>query len=236
MRFVNRSLILALLAGFSVLGAHAGEVVDKIVANVNGHALLKSDWEEELAFEALVNGRELKTLSAPERKAALERLIDQELLREQVRPTVPAPKDAVASKVGELRKLYPSAIGEEGWRATLSRYGMTQGGLEKRLGDDIELMRLVEEHLRPSIHIDPSAVETYYHDQLVPELRRNGSTEVPLSEVSARIKSLLAERKLNELIAGWLESLRSEGRISIPAVDGGNAAAGGPPGGGEQNR
>ncbi len=233
MRFVKRIIVLAI---FSTLGAHAGEVVDKIVANVNGHAVLKSDWEQELAFEALVNGRELDTLTAPERKAALERLIDQELLREQVRPTAPAAKDAVASKVGELRKLYPSATGEEGWRATLSRYGMTPSGLEKRLGDDIELMRLVDEHLRPSIHVDPGAIDTYYHAQLLPELRKNGGAEVPLSEVSARIKSLLVERKLNELIAGWLESLRSESRISISAVVGDNGTAGGSPGGGERNR
>lgn len=236
MRFVNRIIVLALGIGCSGLGAQAGDIVDRIVANVNGHPVLKSDWEDELSFEALANGRQLDALTPSERKAALERLIEQELLREQVRPTAPAPKDVVSTKIGELRKLYPSAISDEDWRAILSRYGMTQSGLEKRLGDDIQLMRLVEEHLRPSIHVDPSAVETYYHDQLLPELRNSGSVVVPLSEVSAHIKSLLAERKLNELIAAWLESLRSESRISISALDGDNGTAGGSPGGGERNR
>ena len=214
MRFVNRSIVFAVLAGLSTAGAQAGEIVDKIVANVNGHAVLKSDLEEELAFEAFANGRELDTLTAAERKAALERLIDQELLREQVRPSAPAPKDAVASRIGELRKLFPNAAGEEAWRATMARYGLTQSDLEKRLGEDIQLMRLVEEHLRPSIHIDAHSVETYYQEQLLPQLRKRGSREVPLPEVSARIKNLLAEQKLNELITSWLESLRSESRIS----------------------
>ncbi len=236
MRFLNRGIVLAVLIGSSALFAHSGDIVDKIVAKVNGHPVLKSDWEEELAFEAFANGRELDTLTPSERRAALERLIDQELLREQVRPAAPAPKELVAGKIGELRKLYPTAAGDEQWRATLSRYGMTQGVLEKHLGDDIQLMRLVEEHLRPSIHIDAGAVETYYRRQFLPELRKKGSGEIPLSEVSARIKSLLAEQKLNELIAGWLESLRSESRISIPAAAAENGAVGGSPGGGEQNR
>ena len=236
MRFMKHSFVLAALIGLSALGAQAGDIVDKIVANVNGHAVLKSDWEEELSFEAFANGRELDTLTPSERKAALERLIDQELLREQVRPTTPAPKDVIAGKIGDLRKLYPTAAGDEGWRATLSRYGMTQSALEKHLGDDMQLMRLVEDHLRPSIHIDAGAVETYYRQQLLPELQKKGSGEVPLSEVSARIKSLLAEQKLNELIAGWLGNLRSESRISISDGTGEKGAVSNIRGGGEQNR
>lgn len=236
MRFVIHSIVLATLVGFSAGGAQAGDIVDKIVAKVNGHPVLKSDWEEEVAFEAFVNGRGMDTLSSSEQKAALERLIDQELLREQVRPSTPAPRDAVASKIGELRKLYPNAVGEDEWRAILSRYGITQSALEKRLGDDIQLMRLVEERLRPSIHVDAGSVETYYHEHLLPELRKKGSGEVPLAEVSPRIKALLAEQKLNELIAGWIQSLRSESRIVSPGAVGENGAASGVPGGGEQNR
>ncbi len=236
MRFLNRGIVVAVLIGSSALLAQAGDIIDKIVANVNGHPVLKSDWEEELSFEAFANGRELDTLTPSERKAALERLINQELLREQVRPTAPAPKEVVSGKIGELRKLYPSVAGDEQWHATLSRYGMTQSVLEKHLGDDIQLMRLVEEHLRPSIHIDAGAVETYYRQQFLPELQKKGSGEVPLSEVSARIKSLLAEQRLNELLAGWLERLRSESRISIPAAATENGAVGGSPGEGEQNR
>jgi len=230
------SIVLAVFVACGAVGARAGDVVDKIVAKVNGHPVLKSDWDEELSFEAFVNGRDLDTLTPSERRAALERLIDQELLREQVRPSVPAPKDVVAGKIGEIRKLYPNAAGEAGWRAALSRYGMTQTDLEKHLSDDLQLMRLVEDHLRPSIHIDAGAVENYYRERLLPELQKNGSREVPLADVSARIKTLLAERKLNELIAGWLQSLRSEGRIAIPTAPGENAAGSGAPGGGEQNR
>ena len=67
----------------------AGPIVDRVVANVNGHVVLQSDWEEEVAFEAFENGRSPDSFTTAERHAALNRLIDQELLREQVRPSSP---------------------------------------------------------------------------------------------------------------------------------------------------
>jgi hypothetical protein len=35
------------------------EVIDRIVATVNGHIILQSDWDEALCYEALLNGRPL---------------------------------------------------------------------------------------------------------------------------------------------------------------------------------
>ena len=77
-------------------------------------------------------------------------------------------------------------------------------------------MKLVEDRLRPSIQIDQQAVETYYHDQLLPEMKRAGSPATPLTEVFGRIKDLLAEKKMNELLSGWLASLRSGSHILTP--------------------
>ena len=200
------SIALALALTTAALG---GQVVDRVVTNVNGHVVLQSDWEQEVAFEALSNGRDPDSFTSAERHAALDRLVDQELLREQVRPSQPAPTEQVAARVAEVRKLRPDCSTDDGWHATLQRYGLTQSALEKRLSDQIQLMRLVEDRLRPSIHIDQQAVETYYQDQLLPEMKKAGSSATPLTEVFGRIKDLLAEKKMNELLSGWLASLRS---------------------------
>ena len=196
--------------------SHAGPIVDRVVTNVNGHVVLQSDWEEEIAFEAFLADRSPDTFTNDERKAALDRLIDQELLREQVRPSQPAPADQIAARVAEVRKTAPEWSSDEGWHKALQHYGLTQGSLERRLSDEIQLMRLVEDRLRPSIQIDQKAVETYYHDQLLPELKRAGNAAKPLTEVYGRIKVLLAEQKMNELLSGWLASLRSGSHIMGP--------------------
>lgn len=196
--------------------AFGGQIVDRVVANVNGHVVLQSDWEEELNFEAFSNARDSDSFTAEERKASLDRLIDQELLREQVRPSQPAPADQIAGRVAELRKIHPDCSTDEGWRAKLQRYGLSQSALEKHLADQIQLMRLVEDRLRPSIQVDQKAVEAYYNDQLLPEMKRAGNHATPLTEVFGKIKDLLAERKMNELLSGWLASLRSGSQIVTP--------------------
>ena len=194
----------------------AGQVVDRVVANVNGHVILQSDWEQEVAFEAFSNARATDSFTTDERKAALDRLIDQELLREQVRPSQPAPANQVASRIAEVRQLYKDCITEASWQANLQRYGLTQAALEKRLSDEIQLMKLVEDRLRPSIQIDQQAVETYYQDRLLPEMKKASNRTTPLTEVFGRIKDLLAEKKMNELITGWLANLRSGSHIAVP--------------------
>jgi len=216
-RWQQCAVVATLMLGLAG-GSAAGPIVDRVVRSVNGHVVLQSDWEQEIAFEALMDGRDPDSFTTAERTAALDRLIDQELLREQVRPAPQAPSEEVASRVAEVRKLQRDCSTDEGWHATLRRYGLTQSALEKRMSDEIQLMRLVEDRLRPSIQIDQKAVETYYHDQLLPELRKaGGSASVkPLTDVYAKIKVLLAEKKMNELLSGWLASLRSGGNIRTP--------------------
>ena len=189
------------------------EIVDRVVANVNGHALLQSDWEQEIAFEGFSDARDPNSFSREERSAALDRLIDQELLREQLRPAQAVPLEQVMPRVAAIRKLHPNCETEAGWQSTLQRYGFTQASIEKRIGDQILLMKLVDDRLRPSVQIDQQAVEAYYQEQLVPEMQRSGSIATPLTEVSGKIRALLAEKKLNELLTGWLASLRSTSRI-----------------------
>ena len=195
------------------ISSEAGQIVDRVVTSVNGHVVLQSDWEQEVAFEAFSNARDPDSFTSAERNAALDRLIDRELLREQLRPSQPAPAEQVAARVAEVRKLYPECATDEAWRAKLQRYGLAQGSLERRLGDEIQLMKLVEDRLRPSIQIDQQAVETYYNDRLLPDMKRAGNRATPLPEVFGQIKDLLAERKMNELLSAWLASLRSGSHI-----------------------
>jgi SurA-like protein len=213
----GKNVVVAMALSMALaLSARAGQVVDRVVTKVNGHPILQSDWEQEVAFEAFSNARDPDSFTAAQRNAALDRLIDQELLREQVRPSQPAPVDEVAARLAEVRKLQPDCATDAGWHAKLQRYGLTQSGLEKHLSDQIQLMKLVEDRLRPSIQIDQQAVESYYRERLLPEMKRAGSGATPLTEVFGRIKDLLAEQKMNELLSGWLASLRSGSHILAP--------------------
>jgi peptidyl-prolyl cis-trans isomerase SurA len=220
----NRTMtaVVAILAlGLALAPARASaDVIDRIVATVNGRIILQSDWDEALCYEALLGNRVPAQFTDDDRRAVLDRLIDQELLREQMKSAdFPHATDAeVAARVADARKQYPEAASTEAWQSVLARYHLAEKDLLAHIRQQIDLMRLVDARLRPAIEIDSKSVEAYYRDQFVPRLKQAGGAEVPLAEVSAKIRELLTEQKVDELLVSWLHTLRSEGQVRTPGV------------------
>jgi len=196
------------------------EVIDRIVAIVNGHVILQSDWEDSLCYEAFSSGRPLDQLTAADRKTALDHLIDQELLREQLRApdSSHASPEQVAQRVAEIRKQYPNAETESGWQALLERYGLNQEDLKNRVAAQLDLMSLVDSRLRPAVNIDNKSIASYYQQELLPQLHESGAQSVPLAEVSGKIKELLTQKKITQLLTAWLQSLRAGSQIRSQAL------------------
>jgi peptidyl-prolyl cis-trans isomerase SurA len=226
MRFRNNrtmtvaALTLLLAALLLLPGRAPAQVIDRIIATVNGHIILQSDWDEALCYEALLTNRTLVQFTDDERRAVLDRLIDQELLREQMKSAdFPHATDAeVAARVAEARKQYPQATSSDAWQTLLAEYHLAEKDLLAHVRQQIDVMRLVDARLRPAVEIDSKTIEEYYRDQFVPKLKQSGASEVPLAEVSAKIRELLTEQKVSELLVSWLQTLRSEGQVNIPGV------------------
>ncbi len=195
----------------------AGEVLDRVVATVNGSAILESEWDDALRYECFLNQRSLQDLPSVERRATLERLIDQLLLAQQ-RETAAFPRatpEEVAERVREIRRGTPGAATEAGWKAALARYGLTSGVLAERSARQLELERYVDLRFRPSVFVDAESIESYYRTRLAPELARQQRPLPPLAEVRARIERVLAEERVNQLLASWLKTLRAQSRIEV---------------------
>ena len=79
-------------------------------------------------------------------------------------------------------------------------------------------MRLVDAHLRPTVQIDSKTIEAYYQEKFVPQLKQSGAGEVSLADVSGKIRELLTEEKVSELLVSWLQTLRSESKVSMQGV------------------
>jgi peptidyl-prolyl cis-trans isomerase SurA len=201
--------------------ARAGDVIDRIVATVNGHVILQSDWDDALCYEAVLSGRAVSLFTEEERKAVLDRLIDQELLAEQMKSASfkHATEDEAAAEVVAARKQYSEAVSDEGWQTFLARYGLTEKMLIAHVQQQIDVMRLVDAHLRPTVQIDSKTIEAYYRDKFVPQLKQSGAGDVPLADVSAQIRELLTQEKVSELMVSWLQSLRSESKVSLPGIN-----------------
>jgi peptidyl-prolyl cis-trans isomerase SurA len=198
----------------------SAEVIDRIIATVNGRVILQSDWDEALCYEALLTNRTPAQFTDDDRRAVLDRLIDQELLREQMKSAdFPHATDAeAAARIAEARKQSLQAASSEAWQALLANYHLTEKDLLAHVREQVDVMRLVDARLRPAVEIDSKSIEAYYRDQFVPKLKQSGASEVPLAEVSAKIREVLTEQKVSELLVSWLQNLRSEGQVRIPGV------------------
>ncbi|MBV8049984.1 MAG: SurA N-terminal domain-containing protein [Acidobacteriaceae bacterium] len=224
-RFAISVCTILLLA--ASLPVPAAEVLDRIVATVNGRIILQSDWDTAIRYTALIDGRTMDQLSADDRKAALDRLIDQELLVEQMGSSDAqhASDDDVKQRLQEVRQQYPQARDEQAWHSVISQYGFSENELKQRIALQLELTRLVDVRLRPGVDIDLQTIESYYNQELLAQLRESGAKELPLAEASPKIRELLTEQKVNELLVAWLQNLRSGSDIQTeePSSDSRNS-------------
>lgn len=204
----------------------AQQVVDRIIATVNSSPITQRDCELQLRYEALVEGQPLSSATLPHE--VLDRVIDQELVRQQMKgQDLSVPASEVDGKVEQIRG--QTAAGDPAWRAALAHYGMTEGEVRDRVAVQLAVLHFVEQRLRPSVHVDAKAVETYYRESLLPQLRQRGAAEVPLPEVEGKIEEVLAQRQMDQALSTWLQDLRRQAavRILLPGSEAGQAVAAG---------
>jgi hypothetical protein len=212
---MRRALQIAVVC-VACAGLLRGEILDRIVATVNGQPILQSDWDTAMRCEAFLDQRPLQ-FTPEAARASLDRLVDQELLRQQIRSfqLQPAGEDRLRSRLEEIRHQTPGAASDAGWQAALNRYGLTQSEIEERIADQMEILRFIEIRLRPTVHVDRRSIEAYYYDTLLPQLKEKGAKQVPLAEVSAKIEEILSQQILDSLLAELLRDLRHQGEIHI---------------------
>ena len=214
---MKRALQLAAIVFAVTSACFAQQVVDRIVATVNRQPILLSDWEVEIRYEALLDQKPLP-VSDDVARAALDRLIDQELLRQQLRsyridePTT----DEVNARLAEVRKQTPGMDSDRGFRAALDHYGLSESELRERVTTQLLLLHFIDVRLRPSVHVERRAIDAYYNEKLLPELRKKGETSLPtLAEVSPQIEELLSQERVDALTTDWLKDLRQQSDIKV---------------------
>jgi hypothetical protein len=208
--------------------AHSGEVIDGIAATVNGVAILRSDVDEALRVEAFLEGRPPGPVTAAQQEAVLQRLIDQELLRQQMAGAFAPPKpEELAERMRQVKcRVAPGTCATErpradvlpaqdqSWQAALSRYGLSEEALTGRMAAQMQLAAFLEWRLQLSAPVDAASIQAYYQEKLLPELRRQGTlTEPPFAQVSPQIAEILRQQRMDQMLDSWLQELHRQSRI-----------------------
>jgi hypothetical protein len=208
------ALTLAVMLCLAWMPASAA-VVDRTIAVVNNHLVTWSDLDEQMRFEALENGRELKDLTDADRRTAFDHLVQNWILRDQMQGTFPAADSDVDARVAELRAGLHLESDAAQWSATLDRYGLSQDEIRALVANQLEILRFMEFRVRPLVRVSRQDVDDYYANTLAPQVKAQGQTPEPLEQVRTKIRELLAEQKMNEEMEKWIAALRSQSQVQI---------------------
>lgn len=192
-----------------------GETLDRVVASIGNDAITASEVEEEYRFELFLEGN-LPTAIPDDATftRVRDRLVSQKLLRQEAETESSEQPDLIkqaAESLDEARRRYAR---EADFQAALQKLGMTEQQVLKRLEDQALTMWLIDQRLRPAAWVERSEIETYYAHTFVPEFSRRGSGPAPpLDEVESQIREILVQQKIDQLLAPWLEELKTGRRV-----------------------
>jgi hypothetical protein len=194
--YVRTLLVQILLVVLPCVGFAQKDVIDRILAVVNGEIITLSDLRTETTMREILgeppakNDREL-----------LDELIDQHIIH---------------AYLGQYPNANPS-------KAELDE---AVSVITDTKGLPIDMMRnAIREHLRvqffietfgQSIRTSELEIQEYYDEVFVPAQRARGSTSIPaLSEIVDRIRANVVDQKRAAEVKRWLEHARIMANIQI---------------------
>lgn len=210
---MRTSFLLPLMV-LSMLTANADEILDRIVATVDHHAITRSDVEQEARFNHLVDGN-AGGITNQDEVAALGRLVDRDLIAQQVAVfgAVPVTQKELEARLEEIRRQIPGAESDTGWHRLLQQTGLTEEDIDSRVKQEIQTLHFFDLRFRSEVRVGQRAIQTYYETKFTAEMKRRGVTPPPLDQVQDQIEAVLREERVNALISDWLKTLRTQSRI-----------------------
>jgi len=193
-------LVCLVLAGPRALRAQ--EVIDRIVARIEGDVILLSELRELGHYQELVDG---KSESDAQR---LDRLIDQWIVRTEadLAHFPKASEEEVESGVERLQKLFASP---DEYEARKRQSGLSDTEIRKIVAAQLYLSSYLDSRFRPAVQMDEKSIADFYQNDLVPRAKARGQEPPTLEAAHDTIQEALIQRGINEQADRWLKESRT---------------------------
>jgi hypothetical protein len=191
-----------------------GEIVDRMVAVVNGGGLITySDLLWQLALQP---GVPLDNPRQDDLRRVLDVVIDQRLVLQEASklPHSHATEKEISDAEADLIKRFPSL---EEFQRRLDKVGLTSEQLAEIIHDRIDMEKYLDFRFRSFTVVTPQEVESYYKDVYVPRRRRlaPGSIVPELKTVYDALQKELIESKIESDTDAFLDEARTNAQITI---------------------
>jgi hypothetical protein len=188
--------------------AHAQQLLDRVVARVNGYAITLSDVNAALA---------LGVIEAPAGEAqqptATARLIDRQLvLAEVARFAPPEPDAAAIERETAAMKARAGARLADVMRAT----GLDESRIRDLVRDTLRIQAYLSQRFGTSVQVSDEEVAAYYRNHSA-EFMRNG-TVMSFEEAEPTARQRAATTRRDATIAQWMSDLRMRAEVIQPTA------------------
>jgi hypothetical protein len=201
-------LLVAFICSSGSLRAHgtaAGEIIDRILAVVEGQLITLSDVRAvtRLGLETVPAGGDPTRL-------ALDKLIDRQLVLIEVERYAPPDPDpaAIDARLTVMRAKFKDALEFE---TTLHQVGMTVDHLRRYVRDTLRIDSYLQQRFAAAIQPGDDEIAGYYRLHAA-EFTRSG-TLAPFEEVRNEVRARLVDERRSALARDWLAGLRRRANI-----------------------
>lgn len=182
-------------------GLAAQEVVDRIVARVENDVILLSDIRVLSRYQQFLDGKSETDAQI------LDRLIDQWIVRteaEVFRTPRPSNEDIDRS----LSTLKNSFASEQEYEARKRQAGLSDQDIRTMAATQLYLSYYLDSRFRPSVQVDPKAIEDFYQNTVLPRAKARGQDPPTLEAARDSIQEVLVQNGINEQAERWLKESR----------------------------
>jgi hypothetical protein len=191
------------------LQAPATVVLDRIAVVVGKLAIKSSDIDRDLRVIAFLN-REPVSFTAEAKRKAAERLIDQQIIRQEI-ATGDYPRASDKDAASLLKEIQVSRFSgsDDRLRIELRHYGLTEAQLQDRLLWQLTVLRFINERFLPGVMVSDDEVQKYYDEHLA-DLKRKYPRDNSFKTLEPQIRETLEGEQTNKQFEAWLEEARKD--------------------------
>lgn len=196
--------VLSLCAIFLIFNAMlcAQEVIDRIVARVENDIILLSDIRHLGRYQKLVDGK------SEDESQLLDRLIDQWVVQNEADASrFPRPTDVeIDQGIAELKQSFASP---QEYEQRKKETGLSDLEIRDKIATQLYLTNYLDSRFRPSVQVDPSAIEEFYKTAVLPRAKTRGQEPPSLETSRETIQEALVQQSINKQADQWLKESRA---------------------------
>jgi hypothetical protein len=195
---MKRALYILVPAFLCLALTSEAEVIDRIVATIDGHIITMSDVRQEREVRERLGQKTVESEST-----LVRALIDDRLIESEIRnyPGIDVNDAEVSAALQD----------------SVARDGAPTKAVHDAVRQRIMMEKFFDVKFRQSIMPTDEEILKYYENFFVPEARKRGNPVLPLSDpqISRAIRGNVVEELMNHELTVWLDAIRGRSKIEI---------------------